>query len=419
MSAVLVCVLPARGHVGPTKPIVAALLAAGHEVTVVTGARYRHAFAELGARVNVLPPEADFDETDLDGSIPGRAGKRGLKLARFELANFVRAMPAQLSVMDLDVDVVLCDPLFMAGLALAVRKQRPRLLALGFLPFMPPVPSGPPPETPAERLRGALVGTLAPWLLGPAQRLARDLLGTDPGMLFADWTLHSDGVLQMTCPGFEFPRTGAPLHFIGPTTVSGTGEHPLPPWWDELDGSRPVVHVTQGTVANDDLGRLVEPAIEALAGEDVLVVATTCGGSLRPGALPDNVRVADFLPYDELLPRCAAMISNGGYGGVNHALRYGVPLVVVGASEDKREVATRVTWSGAGIGRTRASASPRQLRRDVLAVLTEPRYRERARELAAEMAAGPSMAEVVELITAGTGTPARPAVPPEGGRPRP
>jgi UDP:flavonoid glycosyltransferase YjiC (YdhE family) len=396
MARVLVCVQPARGHVGPAKPIVAALRAAGHEVAVVTGARYLKTFEELGAEVRVLPPEADFDETDLNGSIPGRAGLKGLKLARFELTHFVQAMPAQLSVMDLDVDVVLCDPLFMAGLALVRREHRPRVLTLGFLPFMPPVPSGPP----GHRLRNAVLKTLAPWVLGPAQRRARDLLRDDPGMLFADWPLHSDGVLQMTCPGFEYPHPGAPLHFIGPTTVSGTGEHPLPPWWDDLEGDRPIVHVTQGTVANDDLSRLVEPTIDALADQDVLVVVTTCGARLRPGPLPANVRVADFLPYDELLPRCAAMVGNGGYGGVNHALRYGVPLVVIGASEDKREVAARVTWSGAGIGRARASASPRTLKRDVRAVLDEPRYRDRARELAAEMAAGPAMDEVVKLITA-------------------
>ncbi|MEV5713837.1 nucleotide disphospho-sugar-binding domain-containing protein [Amycolatopsis mediterranei] len=396
MTRVLVCVQPARGHVGPTKPIVGALVAAGHDVAVVTGARYRETFEELGAAVRLLPEQADFDETDLDGTIPGRAGRRGLDLARFELTHFVRAMPAQLSVIDTqEADVVLCDPLMTAGLALVRRDRRPRLLTLGFLPFMPPVPTGPP----GHPLRGALLKTLVPWVTGPARKLTKDLLGGDPGLLFTDWPLHSDGVLQMTCPGFEYPRTGVPLHFIGPTTVSAASEHPLPPWWADLDGGRPVVHVTQGTIANDDLGRLVEPTIDALAGEDVLVVATTCGGRLRPGPLPENVRVADFLPYDELLPRCAAMVGNGGYGGVNHALRYGVPLVVVGASEDKREVAARVTWSGAGIGRARASATPRTLRRAVRTVLDDPRYRDRARELAAEMAAGPTMDEVVKLIT--------------------
>ena len=176
MASVLVCVHPARGHVGPTKPIVEALVAAGHEVAVVTGTRYRETFENLGATVELLPPAADFDETDLDGTIPGRAGLSGLKLARFELAHFVRAMPAQLSVIDAqEADVVLCDPLMMAGLALVRRERRPRVLTLGFLPFMPPVPTGPP-----GRRRGAVLKTLAPWVLGPAQRLAKDLLARIP-----------------------------------------------------------------------------------------------------------------------------------------------------------------------------------------------------------------------------------------------
>jgi UDP:flavonoid glycosyltransferase YjiC (YdhE family) len=244
------------------------------------------------------------------------------------------------------------------------------------------------------------------WMLKPAQELAarriHDALGIRTDLLFMDWPMHSDGVLQMTCPGFEYPRAElpAPLHFVGPTTVSQRSEHPLPPWWDDLDGSRPVVHVTQGTVANDDLSRLVEPAIAALAGEDVLVVVTTCGGTLRADTpLPSNVRVAEFLPYDELLPRCAVMVSNGGYGGVNHALRYGVPLVAVGASEDKREVVARVTWSGAGLGYARNSLPQRKLRRAVHSVLTEPRYRDRAGQLAAEIATGPTMDDVLKLIT--------------------
>lgn len=416
MSSVLVCVQPARGHVGPTKPIVAALLAAGHEVTVITGARYRQAFTELGAEVTVLPQEIDVDETDLDGTIPGRAGLRGLKLGRFELTNFVRAMPAQLRTIDrqlaLGVDIVLCDPLFMAGMALALRDHRPRLLVLGLLPFTAPMPFQPPPDGLVDRGRNALIKRVVSWVIGPVQEIAarhvRELLGKETSTLFMDWPLHSDGVLQMTCPQFEYPRTELPipLHFIGPTTISSASEHTLPSWWDDLNGARPVVHVTQGTVADDDLSRLIGPTIEALAGEDVLVVVTTSGGTLPADwadadSLPSNVRVAEFLPYDELLPRCAVMISNGGYGGVNHALRYGVPLVAVGASEDKREVAARVAWSGVGIGYARSSISPRRLRWAVRTVLAEPRYRDRAGELAAEITNGPAMDETVELITSG------------------
>jgi UDP:flavonoid glycosyltransferase YjiC (YdhE family) len=49
-----------------------------------------------------------------------------------------------------------------------------------------------------------------------------------------------------------------------------------------LDGTRKVVLVTQGTVANHNFGLLVAPTLAALASEpDVLVVATAGdGGSL-------------------------------------------------------------------------------------------------------------------------------------------
>jgi hypothetical protein len=70
------------------------------------------------------------------------------------------------------------------------------------------------------------------------------------------------------------------------------------------------------------------------------------------------------------------MASNGGHGGVDHALRQG-------------PARTSAQW-------------PRGIRRDVHAVPDEPRYRHRAREPAAEIAAAPATADVVTLITAGS-----------------
>ena len=139
-----------------------------------------------------------------------------------------------------------------------------------------------------------------------------------------------------------------------------------PPWWSELDGDRPVVHVTQGTIDNADLGRLLEPTIEALGGEDVIVVATTGGRDVSQlkVPLPLNTYVAEYIPHDLLLPKVDVMVTNGGYGAVQRALSTGVPLVVAGNTEDKPEVAARVAWAGAGVNlgparRGRAPCAPR------------------------------------------------------------
>ncbi|MDX3191834.1 hypothetical protein PV458_25775 [Streptomyces sp. MN03-5084-2B] len=95
-----------------------------------------------------------------------------------------------------------------------------------------------------------------------------------------------------------------------------------------------------GTTYTDD---------DRLAEEDVLVAVATGGrplDSLPP--LPPNARAAEFLPYDELLPKTGVYVVNGGYGGVQYALRHGVPIVAAGHQEDKPEVVARVAWAGVG-----------------------------------------------------------------------
>ena len=99
-----------------------------------------------------------------------------------------------------------------------------------------------------------------------------------------------DAYLQATVVGFEYPRPNLPdsVQFVGPLLPLPASVFSPPGWWDELGRGRPVVHITQGTLDNADLHRLLIPAGEALGGEDLLVVATTGGpdpAPLRP-ALP-------------------------------------------------------------------------------------------------------------------------------------
>ena len=72
------------------------------------------------------------------------------------------------------------------------------------------------------------------------------------------------------------------------------------------------------------------------------------------------------------------MITNGGFGGVQQALAHGVPMVVAGATEDKKEVAARVAWSGTGVNLRTGRPSARALRRAVQRILREPQFSLRA-----------------------------------------
>ncbi len=67
-------------------------------------------------------------------------------------------------------------------------------------------------------------------------------------------------------------------------------------------------------------------------------------------------------------PRHSARSSNGGYGGVHFALRYGVRLGVAGRTEDKMEVTARVGCSGAGVNLHTQRPKPAAIARAVAAV---------------------------------------------------
>jgi UDP:flavonoid glycosyltransferase YjiC (YdhE family) len=211
----------------------------------------------------------------------------------------------------------------------------------------------------------------------------------------------ADAYLQLSVPGFEFPRDiPRSVHFVGTPPII-PGQVPLPPWAHELDGSRKVVLVTQGTVANHNFNLLVAPALAALANEpDVLVVATAGGRPIDaiPGPVPANARLSSYLPFEWLLPRVDVLVTNGGYGSVNQALSFGIPLVTAGLTEDKADVNARVAWSGVGIDLATNEPGHDALRRAVRTVLDRPDYRLRAQQMADEFAGIDTRSRILEII---------------------
>lgn len=229
------------------------------------------------------------------------------------------------------------------------------------------------------------------------------------GQLTGPWVeaaAGADAILALTVPGLEYPRPwlDTPVHFVGTLSSSRTSRFPLRAWWPDLDPATPLVLVTQGTIANRDLADLVRPTIEGLAGEPCVTVSALAGGDrAQLGLVPGNARLADYLPLDEVLPRCAVMVSNGGYGGVNLALRHGVPLVLSGVTEDKAEVGRRVRWAGVGATTWHHPPSPADVRRTVRSVVGDDAMRSRARgrqRQYADASGAPGSVRVVERVAA-------------------
>jgi UDP:flavonoid glycosyltransferase YjiC (YdhE family) len=155
-------------------------------------------------------------------------------------------------------------------------------------------------------------------------------------------------------------------------------------------------------VANHNLGLLIAPTLAALANEpDVLVVATTGGRPVEaiPGPAPSNARLATYLPFEWLLPRVDVLVTNGGYGSVNQAMSFGIPLVTAGMTEDKADVNARVAWSGVGVNLATNDPTPEAIREAVRTVLDRPAYHMRASRMADEFADIDTRSEVLRIIS--------------------
>jgi UDP:flavonoid glycosyltransferase YjiC (YdhE family) len=436
MSSLIIASVPIHGHVTPLLSVARHFADRGDRVRFVTGARFADAVTATGAEHVPLPAEADFDDRqDWAEVFPERSALTGARAIAFDIEHvFVRPGRAQHDAImaaqaEEPADALLTDPAFCGGAFLLGHPvgQRPPVVVCGVLPLMiasrDTAPYGmglPPMSGPLGRLRNRVLGALAARTVFPrAERVAREvnreLYGKPLRFPVLDWPRHAEAVVQFTVPEFEYPRSDAPatLHFVGPISASGPGT-PRPPWWDELDDPRPVVHVTQGTIANRDYRQIIAPTLEALAGDDVLVVVSTGGRPLDTlPPLPANARAATYLPYDQLLPKTDVYVTNGGYGGVQYALRYGVPIVTSGGQEDKPEVAARIAWSGVGRRLKSETPEPAAVAAAVREVLADPGYREQARRIAATMAAAgglPALAQIVDGLV--SRPPRRTALPP-------
>jgi UDP:flavonoid glycosyltransferase YjiC (YdhE family) len=422
MTSVLIASVPIHGHVAPLLPIARHFVARGDRVTFLTGARFADAVTATGAEHLALPEGADFDDRTVTTRFPEREGLSPVKAIAFDFEHiFVRPGEHQFAalveaVRDRDAEVVVCDPLFTGAVLLVDRPRAERVpvVVAGLVPLNFPGPDLAPFGMGIEprggligRIRNAVLraasGKVFRPVLTAADEVAQRVNGRPLSGPVLDWLPRADAVAQLTVPAFEYPRPDAPdsLVFTGPIAGSAAHTHPLPDWWSDLDGSRPVVHVTQGTIANDDLTELILPTIRGLADSDVTVVVSTGGVPVETlGTLPANVRAAEFLPYDELFACTDVFVTNGGYGGVQFSLSHGVPLVVAPGKEDKVEVAARVSWSGTGINLRRERPTPAAVRSAVESVLTTASYRTAARGIAADIATASGVAGFAAAVDA-------------------
>ena len=361
--------IPVTGHTSPLLPVAKKLVGLGHEVRWYTGSRFRQRIEGTGATYIPYNKTRDLDYSNLNELFPERNRLKGIAQAKWDLKRMVvdfalEQMDDLSAILDeYPASVIVGDSMCLSATLSAQQRSLPLALVNVlnlFAPSIDTAPDGfalPPSATFVGHLRNRLLNWLAyRVILREVTAYLSDAcvkVGLPPlrETFFEAPFLRSDLFLQPTIPTFEYPRSDLPahVHFIGALLPDGPAEFAEPDWWSELEQDRPVVLVTQGTIATD-FNNLLIPAIQALASEDVLVVATTGSKPLTDvRSLPANVRLEPFIPFSRLMPYVDVMVTNGGYGGTHFALAHGVPLVAAGTTEDKAEIGARIAWSGVGI----------------------------------------------------------------------
>jgi MGT family glycosyltransferase len=396
------------------------LRATGHGVIFNTGEVFRKQVEASGVRFVPLKGFANFDYRRLGEAFPERKNfKPGPdQLAHDLKVGLIRPIPDQHQIIrqlmhQTRIDLIVADWTFMGTfpLLLGATDVRPPVISCGasvvslssedVSPFAAPGPG----EPDCERNRHDNLQFQAMFQsVQDNMNVALQTCGAKPlPEFFMDcWYKLPDRFLQFSAKEFEYPRRDMPhtVLFAGPMLPPITPHFQKPEWWSELDGSQPVVLVTQGTVANEDLSQLIEPALTGLDGEKALVIVATGGRDAGTISIPipGNARVEQFIPFSDIFPKVDVFVTNGGYGAVQQALSAAVPIAVAGTSEDKPFVAARVAWSGAGIDLATDRPSASQVRDAVKTVLRDSSYRCHARGLQAKFTQYNSLRAVTETV---------------------
>jgi UDP:flavonoid glycosyltransferase YjiC (YdhE family) len=362
------------GHVGPLVPFAQACVAAGHEVFVATppsaGAHVKRAglpLATLGE-----PDAATMDAIWARVKAAATAAEQGrIVFEEVFAGEFARsALPRMLEIADSWLpDVIVRETSEFSAPLAAEAIGVPDVHVACFLSVA---------NTRVFTSRPPLTHLRAQFGLPAAERDR----GADPCLTMAPRVLEHPG----------FPEVPGTRRFRAPVALA----QPLPDWWN--GAADPLVYVSFGSAAagNGFFPDVYRGALDALADAPVRVLLTV-GTEVDPnelGELPANAHVEQWVPQNAVMPHAAAMVGHGGSGSTLAAMAAGLPLALVPLFADQPDNAQRVADLGAGLRLDGVDG----LREAVDTLLRDPSYRERACDVADEIAGLPPVSRAVGLL---------------------
>lgn len=354
------------GHTMPMLPLAEAMVSAGHHVTFAAGSDSLPDAASRGfATAAAGPSLADrFDFRKQHGP-PGHGGPTFAMDQMFTRFHAYQMVPDLLDVVD---------------------SYKPQLLIHDAAEFASPI-----------------VGSLRsiPWFQHAYGLLRFQDLQEVAAKAMSDlWVEHGlqplplagmyeHGYIDICPPSLQLPHAKELTKRIPLGVPTPTGK---------IDNEASTVLVSFGTIFNAKpglLGSMARAAAET--GRDVLLTTGPRVEASTLGDLPANISVTDFVPLEDVLGNCAAVLTHGGSGTTLRSLAWGVPLVIVPLGADQFANADQVQAAGAGL---QCSEDPGDVLAALNRVLSEESFALRARRIAEEIASTPTTDEVAAKLVA-------------------
>ncbi|WP_424858156.1 glycosyltransferase [Streptomyces sp. SAI-170] len=399
-----------RGDVAPFTGLGHGLLDAGHEVTLVTHARFEQLVAGAGLDFHPLPvdPQAELHSPRgraLHRSATG-AGKllRVVSMARALVGRMTEDLVTAARASDL---LLLAGPIAPLGVAVAEGLRLPSL-GLHLQPIAPTREFAPPLlgdrsfGGAGNRLAGHAVNLAVEHIFGravPAVRARLGLPAARPGALRRDlerrrWPVQH-GFSPLIVPR---PRDWRPGLDIAGYWWPYDADARLP---EEvrafLDAGPPPVFVGLGSATVPDPEGLSALVVAALRRAGLRGVIQRGWGGLAADA--DDMLTIGEVAHSALFPHMAAVVHHAGAGTTAAGLRAGVPAVPLPVQFDETFWASRLVTLGVApcalpLRRVTADSLAAALTRAV----GDPAHRSRAQALGVRVGAEDGVAPVLEAV---------------------
>lgn len=249
-------------------------------------------------------------------------------------------------------------------------------------------------ERMADQPEDAREDPLASWI---ATRAARH------GVDYSETLTTGHATVEQLPPELRLP-TPDHVRYLPVGYIPYNGRAVVPDWL-RTPPDRPRVCVSLGMSTTTWYGGHeidLAGVLEGMADLDAEVVATVPAAQRGDlGAVPSNVRLADYLPLHALTPTCDAVVAHGGPGTALTALSHGVPQLHAPGTTmfDTVLISELIEKAGAGRLLPPGEATAESVVREVRVLMEDSGHARAARALRDRMAALPSHADLARTLT--------------------